>query len=275
MRWLRGRMRSMGEATTPKILVAVLSLGLVALLIAAAPSRVGGSHTNVAVPAAVAPPSGCLLCHANADLWSEEPSQYVAEETISRSVHADIGCTQCHTDFASQSQQSAGTDPRMVAELACQSCHSSQFQEYRESVHGRLAIEGSGKGGATCVDCHGSHAIKRAETLSGQETCANCHESRYEAYADYYHGRPYKLNATDAPAFWDCHGAHDVLPAADTGSRVSQARLPQTCGRCHEDASPSFVAFSRLIHGSQDAHRENIVISTVTALFESLTSVFR
>lgn len=275
MRWKKVQVRGMGRAPTLRILIAVLSVGLVALLVAAAPSRAKSPATNAAPPAEASPRSGCLLCHGNASLWDGQPSLHVTEETISGSVHVGVACTRCHTDFASQSQQSQATDPHEVARSACKSCHGAQFQEYRTSIHGRLAAEGGEGGGATCVDCHGSHDVSGAETLSGQETCANCHESRYKSYADYYHGRPYKLHAADAPACWDCHGAHDVLPAADASSRVSRDRLPETCGQCHEGSSRTFTSFGRLIHGSQDAHRENIVIRTVTALFKSLTSPLR
>ena len=85
--------------------------------------------------------------------------------------------------------------------------------------------------------------------------CARCHPDEYESYDDYYHGAAYKRGATDAPACWDCHGAHDVLPTSDPNSLMSEQNRADTCGQegCHQGSdlenNPAFAeAASELIH---------------------------
>ena len=42
---------------------------------------------------------------------------------------------------------------------------------------------------------------------------------------------------------WDCHKAHEILPASDPRSAVNKANLVATCGRCHAGANLSFVQY--------------------------------
>jgi hypothetical protein len=156
----------------------------------------------------------------------------------------------------------------------------------------------------TCGQCHGSHDIRyidldRWETSGtaqqvqaakegslimheqGLEICGQCHVDYTESYLDYYHGAAYQRGAIDAPACWDCHGAHEMLPASDIRSPVNEANLEETCGRCHDDVNEDYVEYAQLIH-NRDAVRSDIPIygfiqSTRTAIqgaFETVSSWF-
>ncbi len=120
---------------------------------------------------------------------------------------------------------------------------------------------------------------------SGVEVCGECHTKGAETYADYYHGAAYKEGAPwDAPACWDCHGAHLVLPASDRNSPVHPDNLVKTCGQdgCHVDANEEFVKYASLIHGKQEALEENPLWSFydsakqgISAALENLTTLFQ
>lgn len=217
--------------------------------------------------------SGCLVCHGDPKLKAvkEKRTLYVNEEVIAKSAHKDVACTKCHTDFTTKSHQAGTGDFRKVAGLSCKNCHqhASQLKVYGKSIHGRLSLTGGKKRGATCGDCHGSHdigSLKKSKEYrqkyhaAGEKVCGKCHREYYRSYDDYYHGRAYKMKAMDAPACWDCHGTHDVAKKEDPNSRVSSARLAQTCGKCHKDSTKSFTQFAQLIHGRRQAMDENLLI---------------
>lgn len=221
--------------------------------------------------------SGCLVCHGDPKIQQNKTkvSLYISQEDILQSAHKDVPCTKCHVDFgqasASQAHTTVAGDWKKTAGLSCKNCHqhSGMLKVYSKSIHGRLALSGDPKGGASCADCHGSHNIKSFKKdkaykqefhLQAKEICGKCHMKYYESYDDYYHGRAYKAGATDAPACWDCHGAHDVASASNAVSMVSKERLPKTCARCHVDASKGLVSFAPMIHKRQETQNKNVLI---------------
>jgi len=61
----------------------------------------------------------------------------------------------------------------------CGRCHVGIMDEYFKSAHGRAL----GKGGATCVTCHGSHKVMKASLeLINEKSCSRCHP--YDRAAD-------------------------------------------------------------------------------------------
>jgi len=147
----------------------------------------------------------------------------------------------------------AGAAAHAAGESRCGVCHPDVRVAFERGVHPRE--------GVACTDCHGGNprTLEVAEAHRGSFTarrarkeipklCASCH-------ADVARMRPYNL-ATDQYALYqtsrhgqllaggdarvavctDCHGAHDILPPGDPGSRVARRNVPGTCGRCHGDA---------------------------------------
>lgn len=135
-----------------------------------------------------------------------------------------------------------------------------------------------------CGDCHGAHDIDVLEDnpdgrlrlhRRGLEVCGRCHEEEWASYNDYYHGRPYKRGTWDAPSCWQCHGWHDIYPSTDRRSSASEARLVETCGACHRQASEEFV-FSTvgMIHGRDTVLEENPVYSAISTVGSSIAGLF-
>lgn len=227
--------------------------------------------------------NGCQACHGYENLSKVSAdgvkSYYVTG--IEKSAHRDNTCTQCHPDFNYTDEPPATPLWQINAGLACQECHDHEDVTaiYVESIHGKLIAEGDFTS-ATCASCHGGHDIARLDTpeaelalrLSGQQTCGapGCHPDEYESYNDYYHGAPYKAKATDAPACWHCHGAHEVRAMDDPESLMYRANAAETCGQegCHYGSGESFIENSYdLIHGEAETRAENPILRW----FRSLT----
>ncbi len=226
--------------------------------------------------------SGCMVCHGDRNLvrlrGNQAISYWIDEEVIGESAHADIMCTGCHVDFSYSAphEEGLGEDWRATAKLACKNCHDERYQAYSLGVHSISSTPGE-NGTETaepereeplCGDCHGDHGIQmltdnpagRAEMRAeGARVCGRCHEDRWENYDDYYHGAAYKAGAPDAPACWDCHDYHTILPADDRRSTVHESSLVETCGQCHKEVNEGYLTYTDMIHGREAAYNENPV----------------
>ena len=85
----------------------------------------------------------------------------------------------------------------------------------------------------------------------------------------------------DAPACWQCHNTHLVLPSSNKSSSTNPNNLVQTCSQCHKGVSTGYVQYAQLIHARQQVLQKNPIMSAVdtatTAIeraFESVLSVF-
>ncbi len=223
--------------------------------------------------------SGCLVCHSDKHLTKivdgKRISLYVSPAEFGKSPHKDILCTSCHRDFTYEVHPvPTAEEYQRVAGLACIRCHDKQYKVYRESIHGKLALAGDPKKGATCGECHGSHDIRslrveeqRLKFRAGcKESCGGCHKDGYESYNDYYHGRAYKVGAVDAPTCWDCHGAHDVQPTESDVAKVSGKNIAKTCGICHKGSNESFAGYARMIHKDTEVREQNLVLKIIYAV---------
>lgn len=239
---------------------------------------------------------GCLACHGDENLTKTsagQPKSYQVQG-VDESAHGDLSCQKCHSDY----RYEEATDPTPLwnvnAGLACRGCHvagtgmdedmlkrsQEAVAEFDKSTHA-IALDKWMKGDMktadpdkaaeqppTCADCHGGHYIMRTDTAYAQQVlhgsayrmCARCHEDEYASYDDYYHGAAYKKGASDAPACWDCHEAHYILPSTDEASSVSEKNVAETCGRdgCHGGSGEAFTQNAGdLIHQKVTVAEEN------------------
>lgn len=255
--------------------------------------------------------SGCLVCHGDDSLvkvgLETTSSIYVDREELNASAHGgDTPCTGCHLDFAYTSphvQTAPGQDWKSAAKSACKNCHTETFSSYANGAHSPAGKPGvseaeliaarraAGKPEKVplCGDCHGGHSIpastnveaQRAFRRSGVAMCGSeqCHAARAESYADYYHGAAYRRGVLDAPACWDCHGYHEVLPASERESLVHPSRLAETCGQegCHSrgEITDEFLAYAPLVHNQRELKGANFVNATVRRIRASITSALQ
>lgn len=227
---------------------------------------------------------GCQSCHGSDTLVKTAGGVPKSFQVVGvmESAHQDQTCQQCHVDFAYEDRESPSKLWNVNAGLSCGSCkdHKDQNAAYEKSIHAE-ELEKGNMTSATCGSCHGGHYIQRLDSAvassalhaSAYRVCARCHKKEYLTYDDYYHGAAYKRGAPDAPACWECHGAHEVLPASDPESTVYAKNLGETCGQegCHRGSNEDFsTAAGQLIHQKPTVVEQNPLnrlISTVKAWF--------
>jgi len=141
----------------------------------------------------------------------------------------------------------------------CGRCHVGIEKSYREGVHGKAYIRGSGDV-PVCTDCHSEHDIQSPADLRSRvyatkvaAVCARCHDderlgrlygfltSRLKTYFGSYHGTASKFGETRVANCASCHGFHDIRASSDPQSSINPANLPRTCGTCHAGAGANFA----------------------------------
>lgn len=124
---------------------------------------------------------------------------------------------------------SALASPEPQEANACLSCHHDlSLESLQASVHK----------GVPCTSCHTGATVIPHEMPMNAEACTACHpEAR--PYWESIHGRNLLQGVSEVPDCAACHGSHNILPTKDPDSPVYYLHLPQTCGRCHENAGIS------------------------------------
>jgi len=197
--------------------------------------------------AASPPPSidneTCLSCHSDPSL-SLQPrdgtavSLHVPQNALAASVHAKVACADCHTTMAEvphpERSFASRRDMALALDAQCRRCHFANYTKTLDSVHQQAVARGD-RTAPVCVDCHGSHDIRKPCTPRAviSQTCAKCHEGIATAYARSVHGRALTVGNTDVPACTDCHHAHDVAGPKQTAWEL---RTPEMCGSCHANS---------------------------------------
>ena len=206
----------------------------------------------------------CAACHLAVDT----KQRAIAEEwKASAHGQAGVGCADCHggdprsdeiTVAMSKAAGFAGAPGRAQTVALCGGCHSDaarmrpyglstdQLSQYQASVHGqRLATAGDTRV-AICVDCHGSHAVKKASDptasvypLNVPKLCASCHADaklmapygiptdQFAIYQASVHGQALLVKQDlRAPTCASCHGSHSAKPP-------QSSEVVDVCGKCH------------------------------------------
>lgn len=209
----------------------------------------------------------CLACHGDSTFTVELPSGatrslFASQAELSSSSHAGFSCTDCHADLAGRAELPHGSP---LAKVDCGACHADESSQFVESLHG-IALASGNPEAPTCASCHGSHDILKSDKEKARtskanlpRTCASCHSkyiltgdpdvriaNSYKMYSEGIHAKGIRGGINVAASCNDCHGTHDLRPAADIRSTVNRRNIPKTCSKCHIDI---FLRYERGIHG--------------------------
>ncbi len=185
----------------------------------------------------------CLACHADATLAVERRgrtvSLHVDAEVLRRSVHAGLGCTDCHAGL------DAGSLPHSprIAPVACTSCHAEPASTH--GFHPQIA-RASGTDGppaASCKTCHGTHEVTSPRLAGSKfhpsrlaDSCGECHGDVARAYRASAHGLALSGGEPSAPTCLACHGPERlVAPAGEPPTAELKIRQEKLCLSCHLD----------------------------------------
>lgn len=219
------------------------------------------------------PPAACADCHD--DVAEEYGGSLHGLALAAGNEHAPT-CGDCHGshDIGQVADASSPVFPTNVP-LTCAACHAdpafderrplarvSPLAGYRQSVHYR-ALQGVNGNGATCTDCHGSHALYRPNDPRSRihdrnipATCGACHAEIRTVYEMSIHGQALAAGELDAPDCVDCHGEHEIRAPSDSASSVYPARISKTtCVWCHE--SERLVRRFGLASGRQSSYEDS------------------
>ena len=222
------------------------------------PAKLGGAASWVAAFAVGLAAAGsaagqetCFACHPAPGLASriaqDRRTSPQAEATAFKGdAHAKLRCTDCHRE-ASTVPHPSGMQPAQ-----CQSCHSA----IRAHVLAQDRPELEGKP-PTCVTCHGYHHVLRPDNPDSPvshrnvpDLCLRCHGGTLASpfgYDQSVHGLAHwKDPNSPAAVCTDCHSAHPAEKGGNLLTLVSHARLPSTCGTCHQDV---LKVYRDSIHG--------------------------
>jgi len=130
----------------------------------------------------------------------------------------------------------------------CFDCHSdeeltgSRAGEEMSVFVSETVYAASAHAGEACVDCHQDidPSRRRHSTRTDLELvdCSDCHRPEAGAHKRSLHGAAAERGDPLAPTCADCHGTHEILPAADPDAPTAVMNVPLLCGKCHQEGSP-------------------------------------
>ena len=244
-------------------------------------------------------PQTCGVCHEDTELTQKY--QILIDRPIERyrnSVHgmaieggisAAATCTDCHSTtgtahkiFSPGFQQS--TINNFNIPKTCGECHEEIERDYWEGIHGQLTARGQ-TDSPVCTSCHGEHSIispsdprsRVSKSRLAEAVCAPCHDSaalnekyglrtgRLVSFIDSYHGLKSKSGDTQVANCASCHGAHRILPSADSTSMIHHDNLQDTCGDCHPGISRKLATSP--IHGITDGGLHTPIADIVEKIY--------
>jgi formate dehydrogenase gamma subunit len=140
--------------------------------------------------------------------------------TLTAAEIKDSDCLECHSDktLTSTNAVEAVRSLFVDASIVANSAHQKN----------------------SCASCHRDLTVKHPDdNMAAQPvSCSRCHEEQSLSYGASVHGearsRPVRNGPLNAPQCADCHGTHNVLEPALSGSPLHATHLAKTCGRCHE-----------------------------------------
>ena len=235
-------------------------------------------------------PDLCARCHREGKIAAQ---RYLGTEThvvenYTESIHGrgllESGlvvtavCTDCHTAH----KELPASDPESTVHAGnipgtCGQCHDGIFETFQKSVHSRVGNPDYEQLRdmpplPDCNDCHSAHTMSRTDVaefkLGIMEQCGKCHEEITETYFETYHGKASTLGDTTRAKCYDCHGAHDILPASAPASHLSDENIVGTCGKCHSGSNAGFAGY--LTHAD---HRDPEKYPALYWAFVSMTAL--
>ena len=214
----------------------------------------------------------CLSCHLDNDEVRQRTTPSAGFiHAYDKSVHGyalnvknngeAAGCINCHSAHEIiKGTDSRSTVYRLNIPNTCGKCHTEIKDEYVESIHGKLVMQGNGDA-PSCTNCHGEHNILNVKDPNApvafqnvsSQVCSPCHESmklsekyglsadRYKTFSQSYHGLALSGGSASVANCGSCHGVHNIKPSSDPTSMVNKNNLVKTCGKCHPGANETFT----------------------------------
>jgi len=203
----------------------------------------------------------CLGCHSIKDMTKtlesrEIMSLYVDGKELLDSVHNILRCTDCHLDISMETHPmvprkiGSKKEYRESMSKACKRCHPDQMLK-KKPMHGSIIAHPEAP---ACVECHGSHDIKRIAEwkapLTENQYCLICH--RHDIKIPLKGGEFLSLYVDESVLRRSVHGelqcgaCHIGFSKVAHPMRVFKSKRDHSitagegCGKCHPDAQEQY-----------------------------------
>ena len=216
----------------------------------------------------------CQQCHS--EQYSKTLDSVHQQALAAGNKNAAV-CTDCHNPHTQTRLTDKNTGQlllgaRLVIPQTCAKCHSTIYDQYKNSVHGAALTQEGNQYVPTCIDCHGVHNIQNPTTASFRNStpylCAKCHTNEtlmkqfgistnvLNTYVADFHGttvqmfdETYPDQPTNKPVCTDCHGVHDILRPDDPQAGIAfKKNLLVKCQQCHPNATTASFTDAWLSH---------------------------
>ncbi|MBU1680993.1 MAG: hypothetical protein KKD86_19410 [Bacteroidetes bacterium] len=188
-----------------------------------------------------------VLRHDQRDIVANYAMSIHGKGLLSSGLTVTATCIDCHeTHHELPATDSNSTVNHNNISETCSKCHYGIYEKFQYSIHSP-EVNVTKKLLPVCSDCHQSHTIKRVDQDNFRqhiyEQCGNCHLDVTDTYFETFHGKVSKLGAVQSAKCYDCHGAHEILPSYDPGSKLHRNNIVETCKTCHPNSNRMFVGY--------------------------------
>ncbi len=159
----------------------------------------------------------CVSCHGRHGILAvDDPNSPVYP------THVAETCASCHADEQLMAGLTYGDPPRPIGH--------EQYQQWRNSVHGRALLENGDLSAPTCNDCHGNHGALPPGVASVANACGTCHGKMAELFAATR--MKHKFEEVGLPGCAVCHGSHQTHKPTDEMLGMGEKSI---CATCHKE----------------------------------------
>ena len=200
-------------------------------------------------------PQFCARCHSNPSYMVKHNPSLATDQLdkYKTSVHGQrllgkgdtkvANCVSCHSVHDIQSPViPTSTVNAFNIPATCGKCHAnqeymaeykistSQFDDFKKSVHGLALLEKHDAAAPACNDCHGNHGATPPGVTSLSAVCGECHALIADKFASSPHKAAFDEN--DYPECETCHSNHLIVPPKLEWIGTDDKAV---CSNCHSD----------------------------------------
>jgi len=147
----------------------------------------------------------------------------------------------------------------------CSNCHSNksymepyniptnQFDDFKNSVHGKALLEKQDNYAPACNDCHGNHGAIPPNISHISDICGSCHVNNRTLFQQSFHREYFADN--DFHECEACHGNHDVKKPSDEMLAWGDY---STCLECHDEDHEDAKELSLVFYNTIDSLKTRI-----------------
>ena len=159
----------------------------------------------------------CISCHGVHPVRAVGDAQSPVFAT-----NVPATCARCHSDAERMKRYGIAT---------------TQFAQYKDSVHGQALLERGNRQAPACNDCHDNHGAVPPGVASVANVCAQCHSATRDLFVRSPHKEAFDVLGQGECT--TCHGTHDIAFPTDT--MIGDAK-PALCTQCHPAGSAGLAA---------------------------------